>query len=173
MKVKTEEYEDAIKLYEYAGKLYQFIEKGLGKQGKIICLKLIEIYCLIRNDTKTETHTAELLDTLESSKNTEEKYTLYNDLANVQKKNGQHKLAIELYKRALQTVKAVHRTNYMYLKQTCRILINLADAYSEMENYQNTVKYLDHALNVMNNTHPMANTEAAKVQLKLADAQRK
>lgn len=173
MKVKTEEYDDAIKLYEYAGRLYQSIEKGLGKQGKIICLKLIEIYYDIRNDTKADIHVTELLEALEVSKNTEEKYTLYNDLGNIQKKHGQAKLAAELYKKALQTVKFVHRTNYMYLKQTCKILMNLAEAYGNMELYQNSVKYLEHALNIMSNTSSMANIESVKVQLKLADAQRK
>lgn len=172
MKVKSEEFEDSIKLYEYAAKLYQFIEGGLGKQGKVIYLKLIEIYFKLRNDTKADTHVTELLESLENAKNTEEKYTILNDLANVQKKYGQHKLAIELYKRALQTVKQVHRNNYMYLKQTCRILMNLAEVCADMENYPNSVKYYEHALNVMNNTYPMANLESARLQIKLANSQK-
>ena len=75
--------------------------------------------------------------------------------------------------KAIQTVKVVHRTNYMYLKQTWKILVNLADTYTLMENYQNAVKYLEHALNVMNNTHSMATFDSAKIQIKLADAQEK
>jgi tetratricopeptide (TPR) repeat protein len=171
MKIKSEEFEDSIKLYEYASKLYQYIEGGLGKQGKVIYLKLIEIYFKSRDDSKADTHVSELLESLESSKNSEEKYTIFNNLANIQKKYGEHKLSIELYKRALQTVKHVHRNNYMYLKQTCRILINLAEVYVDMENYQNSVKYYEHALNVMNNTSPMANPESAKLQIKLANSQ--
>lgn len=61
----------------------------------------------------------------------------------------------------------------MYLKQTWKILVNLADTYTLMQNYQNSVKYLEHALNVMNNTSSMANLESAKLQIKLAEAQEK
>lgn len=173
MKVKLDEFEDAIKLYEYGAKLYQFVEKGLGKQGKLIYLKMIEIYCDLRNDSKADVVITELLEALETSKNTEDKYTFYNDLGNIQKKHGQQKLAIELYKKALQTVKAVHRNDYMYLKQTSRILINLADAYVQLSSHQNAVKYYEHALSVMANAYPMANQEPAKVQIKLAEAQSK
>lgn len=171
MKFKSDELEDALKLYEYAAKLYHSVEKGLGKQGKLICLKLIDLYSHVRNDIKADALTSDLLENLENAKNKDDKYTLYNDLANIQKKNDQHKLAIEIYKKALQTVKQVHRNNYMYLKPTSKILINLADTYTQLENHQSSVRYLEHALNVMNNTHTMANAECAKVQIKLAEAQ--
>jgi len=173
MKYKCSEFEDAIKLYEYAGKLYQYIEQGMGKQGKSICLKLIEIYSEVREETKVDNHVNQLLEALETSKNTDDKYMFYNDLANLQKSQEQYKLAVELYKRALQTVKIVHRKNYMYLKQTAKILFNLGEVYTLTESYQNAVKYLDHSLNVMNNTRPMANIESAKVQIKLAESQSK
>mmetsp|Transcript_20658 Transcript_20658/g.18303 ORF Transcript_20658/g.18303 Transcript_20658/m.18303 type:complete len:124 (+) Transcript_20658:480-851(+) len=123
MKVKVEEFEDSIKLFEYAAKLYNIIEEGVGKQGRVISLKLIEIYCKLRNETKIEIHLNALLDSLETSRNSEEKFTLLNDLGNIQKKYGQSKLAIELYKRALQIAK-LHNT-----KKQPVILMNLADAY--------------------------------------------
>ena len=108
MKVKVEEFEDAIKLFEYAAKLYNYIEDGIGKQGRVISLKLIEIYWNLRNDPKVELHLNALLDSLETSRNSEEKFTLLNDLGNIQKKYGQTKLAVDLYKRALQIAKVRH-----------------------------------------------------------------
>ena len=50
--------------------------------------------------------------------------------------------------------------------------MNLADAYSEIDNHLNAAKYYQHALNIMDSNQPMANIDSAKLQLKLADAQR-
>ena len=98
MKNLTKEYDDAIKLYEYGARLFQSIEKGVGSQGRNILIKIIEINYNQRNDIKAYNSVSELLGVIDSCKPTEEKYTIYNELANILRKNNQYKLAIEIYK---------------------------------------------------------------------------
>jgi tetratricopeptide (TPR) repeat protein len=160
-KLLTEDLTDSAKLFEYSCKLFAEVEGGLGKQGRLSKLKLMEVYGKMGEEERMSEVVKEIMGEIEKEKQSEERSKFLNDLGNLVKKYGDVDMAIKIYRMALIGAKT----------SVAKILMNLSEAYSLIHQPSQAAKYLSHALRILNDLRPMANSEAALTQLKLAKAQ--
>ena len=72
--------------------------------------------------------------------------------------------SIAVYKKALSTLKQVHKTNYLQQPETIMVLTNIATAEYLKGNHKESIRYYEHALSVAQRTSQL---ESAKVHLAL------
>jgi tetratricopeptide (TPR) repeat protein len=81
----------------------------------------------------------------------EDAYTfkLLNELANVMRKHDRLSTAIQLYKKALLSIKMRFKNDYLSQRDTSKILINIASTEYIRDNLSESLRYYEHALNVI------------------------
>mmetsp|Transcript_30425 Transcript_30425/g.29792 ORF Transcript_30425/g.29792 Transcript_30425/m.29792 type:complete len:113 (-) Transcript_30425:136-474(-) len=86
------------------------------------------------------------LDSLMDNENT---YKIFNELGNVLRKHNNVDLAINYYKKGILSIKQIHKTNYLQMKETGKVLINIATCESTNGNWSEAMKHYDHTLQVL------------------------
>ena len=98
-------------------------------------------------------------------------FKLMNELANILRKHDQLDIAVQLYKKALLSLKQRFKNTYLTQRDTSRILINIASTEYMRGNLSESQRYYEHALTVLrqhNTSDPTRWTESAKVYVSLA-----
>ena len=115
---------------------------------------MINIYLTLDKETEAQHLIEEVERRLEDI--FEEPYTfkLLNELANTTRRFNNLQTSIQIYKKALLSIKTRFKNNYMEQPDTSKILINIASTEYMKDNLQEALRYYDHALNVLSNCGP-------------------
>jgi|688.fasta_scaffold921070_1 hypothetical protein len=76
-------------------------------------------------------------------------FKLMNELANTVRKHDNLQLAVNLYKKAILSLKTRFKNNFMQQRDTSKILINIASTEFIRLNYTEACRYYEHALCVL------------------------
>jgi tetratricopeptide (TPR) repeat protein len=79
-----------------------------------------------------------------------------NELANILRKHNNLSVAIQLYKKALLSIKTRFKNAYLEQRDTSKILINIGSTEYMRDNTLEALKYYHHALNVLINCYDNA-----------------
>ena len=79
-------------------------------------------------------------------------FKLFNELANTLRKHDNLRLAIQIYKKALLSIKTRYKNDYLKMRDTSKILINIASTEFMQDETGESLRYYEHALNVLKNT---------------------
>ena len=93
-------------------------------------------------------------------------FKLFNELANTLRKHDNLRLAIQIYKKSLLSIKTRFKNEYLKMRDTSKILINIASTEFMQDEPSEALRYYEHALNVLKNTPDYPSiTESMKNQL--------
>ena len=152
-KIKLGKVQDAVNDYEYGCMILTKLEnspKQKDKQkigGKIekTYMQLIDLYLQLNK----QRHFQQVLTTLEQRLAGEYSYRMMNELANLLRKYQSYDLSQVYYKKALLCMKRKHKNLYLENWETGKILINIATVFYLQKNFPESIKYHNHAIEVL------------------------
>ena len=109
-------------------------------------IQLIDLYIITDKGLEAQQSIDLLEARLEAKVDSPETFKMFNELANVLRKHSNMPLAISVYKKALLSVKARFKNDYLGFRDSSRILINIASTELIQENHVEALKYYQHAL---------------------------
>ena len=78
-------------------------------------------------------------------------FKLLNELGNTMRKHDDLPIAVQLYKKALLSIKIRFKNDYLQMRDTAKILINVASTEFMQDEGTEALRYYKHALNVFKN----------------------
>ena len=78
-------------------------------------------------------------------------FKLMNELGNCLRKHDDLPTAVQLYKKALLSIKIRCKNDYLQMRDTAKILINIASTEFMQDENVESLRYYQHALNVLKN----------------------
>ena len=73
-------------------------------------------------------------------------------------------MAVQLYKKALLSIKVRHKNDYLSMRDTAKILINVASTEFMQDENVESLRYYQHALNVLKNCPDYPTREIAELR---------
>ena len=67
------------------------------------------------------------------------------------RKHDNLRLAVQIYKKSLLSIKTRFKNEYLKMRDTSKILINIASTEFMQDNASEALRYYEHALNVLKN----------------------
>lgn len=159
--------QDAINILEHAGMILSKLEtqkltlagtKIKEEDRKRIALQLNKLYVQLINlymglDRRAEAD--QLISQAEGrlEQCLEDLYTfkLMNELGNCLRKHDDLPTAVQLYKKSLLSIKIRCKNDYLQMRDTAKILINIASTEFMQDENVESLRYYQHALNVLKN----------------------
>ena len=74
-----------------------------------------------------------------------------NELGNTLRKHDDLPMAVQLYKKSLLSIKIRYKNDYLQMRDTAKILINIASTEFMQDESVEALRYYQHALNVLKN----------------------
>lgn len=68
------------------------------------------------------------------------------EIGNILRKHDHLQLAVQMYKKALLSLKQRHKLTYLERKDTAKVMVNIASSEFMRQNCSEAVKYYEHAL---------------------------
>jgi len=116
-----------------------------------VYIQLVNIYLGLERQTEASQLIALAEGRLEQNLDDVNTFKLLNELGNALRKHDNLAMAVQLYKKALLSIKIRFKNEYLQMRDTAKIIINIASTeYMRDENVE-SLRYYRHALSVLKN----------------------
>ena len=130
-------------------------------------MQLINLYLATERLPESQFLVEQVEARLEQALDEQFTFKLFNELANTLRKHDNLSLSIQIYKKALLSIKTRFKNDYLKMRDTSKILINIASTEFMQDEPAESLRYYEHALNVLRNTPEFPSiTEQMKGELK-------
>ena len=126
--------------------------KRITLQLNKLYLQLINLYLATERNPEYSFLIEQVEARLEQSLDEQFTFKLFNELANTLRKHDNLQMAIQIYKKSLLSIKTRYKNEYLKMRDTSKILINIASTEFMQDNAAEALRYYEHALNVLKNT---------------------
>jgi tetratricopeptide (TPR) repeat protein len=134
----------SVDIYEDAMQILLKMETPKAKQLLTRVLICMLDFCLGMNMSEKAQHVlTQLEEQLEKQQNDPERLQ---EIGNILRKHDQIMRAVQMYKKALLSLKQRHKLTYLERKDTAKVMISIASSEFMRQNWSEAVKYYEHAL---------------------------